>query len=73
MKLALTASLLASAAAFAPASQGKASTALKSYENAPGAIAPVGFFGTCLVTGVVEGLGVPFLRCLTQPTAFGFS
>jgi hypothetical protein len=70
MKLALTASLLASAAAFAPASQGKASTALKSYENAPGAIAPVGFFGTCLVTGV---LGVPFLRCLTQPTAFGFT
>lgn len=54
MKLALTASLLASAAAFAPSSKGKAFTALMSYETAPGAIAPVGFFGTCLGTGVCE-------------------
>jgi hypothetical protein len=48
MKLALAASFVASAAAFAPASQGKVSTALSmGYENSLGAIAPVGFFGTC--------------------------
>ena len=44
MKLALVASLVASATAFAPASQGKASTALKSYENELGVIKPTGYF-----------------------------
>jgi hypothetical protein len=45
MKFAIAASLLASATAFAPASQGKAFSSLKmSYENELGAIAPVGFF-----------------------------
>jgi hypothetical protein len=45
MKLAVFASLLAGAAAFAPAQTGKASTALKmSYENELGVIAPTGFF-----------------------------
>ena len=58
MKLTLAASLLASAAAFAPASQGKASTALKGYESAPGAIPPVGFFGTFLGSGVDGGRAV---------------
>ena len=48
MKLAIAASLLASAAAFSPSSQGKASTSLKmSFESEAGAIAPTGFFGTC--------------------------
>jgi Chlorophyll A-B binding protein len=45
MKLAVFASLIAGAAAFAPAQTGKASTALKmSYENELGVIAPTGFF-----------------------------
>jgi Chlorophyll A-B binding protein len=45
MKLAVFASLLASAAAFAPAQTGKASSALKmSYENELGVIEPTGFF-----------------------------
>jgi hypothetical protein len=45
MKLAVFASLLAGAAAFAPAQTGKASTAIKmSYENELGVIAPTGFF-----------------------------
>jgi Chlorophyll A-B binding protein len=44
MKLAVVASLVASATAFAPASQGKLSTALKSYENELGVVKPTGFF-----------------------------
>jgi hypothetical protein len=63
MKLALIASLLASAAAFAPASQGKASTALKGYESSPGAIPPVGFFGTCRGVRMAD-----YVECL----AYGF-
>jgi Chlorophyll A-B binding protein len=70
MKLALAASLLASAAAFAPASQGKASTALKGYENAPGAIAPVGFFGTCLAPACATGDAL--LVLLTHCILFSF-
>jgi hypothetical protein len=45
MKLFVFASLLAAAAAFAPAQTGKASTAIKmSYESELGVIAPTGFF-----------------------------
>jgi hypothetical protein len=45
MKLAVFASLLVGAAAFAPAQTGKASTAIKmSYENELGVIKPTGFF-----------------------------
>jgi hypothetical protein len=44
MKLAVVASLVASAAAFAPAPTGKASTALQSYENAFGVVDPTGYF-----------------------------
>jgi hypothetical protein len=45
MKLAVFASLLAGAAAFAPAQTGKASTAVKmSYENELGVVSPTGFF-----------------------------
>ena len=44
MKLAVAASLVASAAAFAPASVSKSSTALKSYENEVGVIEPTGYF-----------------------------
>merc|ERR1719436_2343280 len=44
MKLALLATLTASASAFAPASTGKASTALRAFENELGAQPPLGFF-----------------------------
>jgi Chlorophyll A-B binding protein len=45
MKLAVLASLAASAAAFAPAQQGKTSTALNmAFEDDFGAVAPLGFF-----------------------------
>ena len=44
MKSAIFASLLASAAAFAPASQKASSTALKAFEDELGAQAPLGFF-----------------------------
>jgi hypothetical protein len=44
MKLAVAASLVASAAAFAPASVSKSSTALKAYENEVGVIEPTGYF-----------------------------
>ena len=44
MKFAIVASLLASAAAFAPAAQKTSSTALKAFENELGAQAPLGFF-----------------------------
>ena len=46
MKTAIFASLIASAAAFAPAAKQATSTALNSYENELGVIAPTGFFGT---------------------------
>jgi len=44
MKTAILASLLASAAAFAPAQQKASSTALKAFENELGAQPPLGFF-----------------------------
>jgi len=44
MKIAVLASLLASAAAFAPAQTVTQSSALKSYENELGAQAPLGFW-----------------------------
>ena len=44
MKAVLVASLIASAAAFAPAKVAKTSTAINSYENELGVIAPTGFF-----------------------------
>jgi len=44
MKLAAFAALMGSAAAFAPASTGKASTALNAFESELGAQAPLGFF-----------------------------
>ena len=44
MKLAAFATLIGSAAAFAPASTGKASTSLNAFESELGAQAPLGFF-----------------------------
>ena len=44
MKLALLSSLVAGAAAFAPAQQGASSTALKAFESELGAQPPLGFF-----------------------------
>jgi hypothetical protein len=44
MKLALIASLVAGAAAFAPASKQASSSALKAFENEAGVIQPTGFF-----------------------------
>ena len=44
MKLAVLASLLASAAAFAPAKQATTSTTLKAFEDELGAQAPLGFY-----------------------------
>ncbi|CAB9522344.1 Fucoxanthin-chlorophyll a-c binding protein [Seminavis robusta] len=44
MKIAILASLLASAAAFAPAKQAATSTALNAFENELGAQKPLGFF-----------------------------
>lgn len=44
MKTAVFASLLASAAAFAPVQQGARSTSLKAFEDALGSQAPLGFF-----------------------------
>ena len=44
MKSAILATLIASAAAFAPAQQAATSTSLKSFEDALGAQAPLGFF-----------------------------
>ena len=44
MKLATLAALAGSAAAFAPAQQGRASTAVQGFENELGVIAPTGFF-----------------------------
>ena len=44
MKLAIIASLLASAAAFAPTKQASSSTALKAFEDEVGAQPPLGFF-----------------------------
>lgn len=44
MKLAVIASLVASAAAFAPAKVGKTTTALKAFESELGAQPPLGFF-----------------------------
>jgi hypothetical protein len=44
MKLAVVASLLASAAAFAPATKSASSSALKAFENELGAQPPLGFF-----------------------------
>jgi|EP00956_Cyclotella_meneghiniana_P017201 hypothetical protein len=44
MKTAIIASLIAGAAAFAPASQGRASTSIASFENEIGALPPTGFF-----------------------------
>ena len=44
MKLAVFASLLATAAAFAPAKQASSSTALKAFEEDFGAMLPLGFF-----------------------------
>jgi len=41
----ILASLIAGAAAFAPAQQKASSTALKSYENEAGVIAPAFYFG----------------------------
>jgi hypothetical protein len=45
MKTAIFAALVASAGAFAPATKPVVSTALNSYENELGVIAPTGFFG----------------------------
>lgn len=46
MKFAIIASMIASAAAFAPMSTKSASTSLSmSYENELGVVAPTGFFG----------------------------
>eukprot|EP00571_Detonula_confervacea_P015547 CAMPEP_0172309652 /NCGR_PEP_ID=MMETSP1058-20130122/10348_1 /TAXON_ID=83371 /ORGANISM="Detonula confervacea, Strain CCMP 353" /LENGTH=51 /DNA_ID=CAMNT_0013022317 /DNA_START=53 /DNA_END=205 /DNA_ORIENTATION=- len=44
MKLAVLATLAASAAAFAPASTGKVSTSLNAFETELGAQAPLGFY-----------------------------
>ena len=44
MKLATLAAIAGSAAAFAPAQQGRASTAVQGFENELGVIAPTGFF-----------------------------
>jgi hypothetical protein len=44
MKLAVAASLVASAAAFAPAKQASSSSAVKAFENELGAQPPLGFF-----------------------------
>jgi hypothetical protein len=44
MKFAVAASLVASAAAFAPASQKSSSSAVQAFENELGAQAPLGFF-----------------------------
>jgi hypothetical protein len=44
MKLATIAAIAGSAAAFAPAQQGRASTAVQGFENELGVIAPTGFF-----------------------------
>jgi hypothetical protein len=44
MKLAVVASLLASASAFAPTPTSKVATALKSYENELGVVDPTGYF-----------------------------
>ena len=44
MKLALLSSLVAGAAAFAPAQQGASSTALKAFESELGVQPPLGFF-----------------------------
>mmetsp|Transcript_31478 Transcript_31478/g.64761 ORF Transcript_31478/g.64761 Transcript_31478/m.64761 type:complete len:197 (+) Transcript_31478:116-706(+) len=44
MKLAVLAAAASSAAAFAPAQQGRLSTAVNGYENELGVIAPTGFF-----------------------------
>ena len=44
MKSAIFASLIATAAAFAPAKQAASSTALKAFEDALGAQPPLGFF-----------------------------
>ncbi|KAL7486209.1 hypothetical protein ACHAW6_011812 [Cyclotella cf. meneghiniana] len=44
MKIATLAALAGSAAAFAPAQQGRASTAVRGFENELGVIAPTGFF-----------------------------
>ena len=44
MKLALLSSLVAGAAAFAPAQQGASSTALKAFESELGSQPPLGFF-----------------------------
>ena len=44
MKTIIAASLIASAAAFAPASQKSSSSAVKAFENELGAQAPLGFF-----------------------------
>ena len=44
MKLALLSSLVAGAAAFAPAQQGASSTALSAFENELGVQPPLGFF-----------------------------
>jgi hypothetical protein len=45
MKLIIASSLIAAAAAFAPVAQKASSTALFSYENELGVVAPTGFFG----------------------------
>jgi hypothetical protein len=44
MKLATLAAIAGSAAAFAPAQQGRVSTAVNGFENELGVIAPTGFF-----------------------------
>jgi hypothetical protein len=44
MKLATLAAIAGSAAAFAPAQQGRVSTAVQGFENELGVIAPTGFF-----------------------------
>ncbi len=44
MKLAVLAAAAGAATAFAPAQQGRVSTAVNGYENELGVIAPTGFF-----------------------------
>ena len=55
MKSAIIASLIASAAAFAPAQTGKATTSLSAFENELGAQPPLGFFDPL---GLLDEAGV---------------
>mmetsp|Transcript_31212 Transcript_31212/g.54233 ORF Transcript_31212/g.54233 Transcript_31212/m.54233 type:complete len:164 (+) Transcript_31212:60-551(+) len=58
MKSAIITTLIGSAAAFAPAQTGKASTQRRAFENELGAVEPVGFF---------DPLGTPPAPVATEP------